>query len=148
MHTTAIVQTWQWTSSVILGLMQQRSTNLQVNQALLEIEAKLAALGTPPPARTVVGPSAAQQADLTADAVADCSLLQHSADHCDVPALAATTPDVTTGANSKTDALSFVPMDSSLSAAVQQTDLLEPLTPPVTQVPLVIASDSDGAPEE
>eukprot|EP00971_Amphidinium_carterae_P102403 2027360-Amphidinium_carterae.2 len=35
MHTEAIGHTWQWTSSILLALMQQRSTNLQMHQMLV-----------------------------------------------------------------------------------------------------------------
>eukprot|EP00971_Amphidinium_carterae_P325898 6456441-Amphidinium_carterae.2 len=47
MHTEAISRTWQWTSSVILAMMQQRSTNLHVQQSIASIDERIAALLAP-----------------------------------------------------------------------------------------------------
>eukprot|EP00971_Amphidinium_carterae_P343865 6483898-Amphidinium_carterae.1 len=44
MHTDAISRTWQWTSSVILAMMQQRSTNLHMQQSIAALESRLATL--------------------------------------------------------------------------------------------------------
>eukprot|EP00971_Amphidinium_carterae_P216739 4302688-Amphidinium_carterae.1 len=43
-HTEAIVETWKWTSSLLLAFMQQRSTNLQVHQILIDHETQFARL--------------------------------------------------------------------------------------------------------
>eukprot|EP00971_Amphidinium_carterae_P197784 3925412-Amphidinium_carterae.2 len=44
MHTDAISRTWQWTSSVILAMMQQRSTNLHVQQSLAALDERIATM--------------------------------------------------------------------------------------------------------
>eukprot|EP00971_Amphidinium_carterae_P284257 5644043-Amphidinium_carterae.1 len=41
-HTDAISETWKWTSSLILAVMQQRSTNLQVHQTLIDHKTQFA----------------------------------------------------------------------------------------------------------
>eukprot|EP00971_Amphidinium_carterae_P218547 4337953-Amphidinium_carterae.2 len=41
LHTDAIAQTWHWTSSLLLAMNQQRSTNLQVQQALCDLEERV-----------------------------------------------------------------------------------------------------------
>eukprot|EP00971_Amphidinium_carterae_P305858 6078223-Amphidinium_carterae.1 len=62
MHTEAIGHTWQWTSSLLLALMQQRSTNLQVHQMLLHHDEQFALVGTALQGPEVSSPSTRPQA--------------------------------------------------------------------------------------
>eukprot|EP00971_Amphidinium_carterae_P165651 3283655-Amphidinium_carterae.2 len=148
MHTDAISRTWQWTSSVILAMMQQRSTNLHMQQSLTALESRLAPLldaasvgiarlpsAAPPDAPTFLQ----QQAHCPAE-----SVLQE--------ALPVTPPMATTesAGTLRSDVVSppreDEPRDGSLvhgvatSSATDQTPLVQPAS---TEFPTLVVSDSE-----
>eukprot|EP00971_Amphidinium_carterae_P235481 4673125-Amphidinium_carterae.4 len=93
MHTEAISRTWQWTSSLILASMQQRSTNLYVQQTLNELAARSSS--SPPAASVSTTQSViASDLELVQPAVqpAGAGLSDFLTERADEPAQAITPP--------------------------------------------------------
>eukprot|EP00971_Amphidinium_carterae_P032705 644075-Amphidinium_carterae.2 len=139
-HTEAITETWKWTSSLLLAMMQQRSTNLQVHQSLIDHETQLAKISAAVTSASTVPSPCIQSAERKcevdpADVAAPTSLTastvesHHTADSCRPD-----TPSDHGGAPHHIE---------TAEPAAQGS----PLSLPQLAVPLLVCSDTDGEDE-
>eukprot|EP00971_Amphidinium_carterae_P201852 4005205-Amphidinium_carterae.1 len=138
-HTEAITETWKWTSSLLLAMMQQRSTNLQLHQTMLEHAAQLVRLtaGAPSSAGATAPGSDTQPAHHAASATATAAVSA-------CPLVAPVEGFLAAGADMLSpDIASDQPEQTVTDPPAELSDPMAPASSPPPQEPLLVCSDSE-----